>query len=216
VVGRNTIGSPSAYFRVGPWGRAAGAYAATVKPPFGDGSLGLHVGDIAAGGTAEKLSFGNEATFADLPLRSITSLGYWLYVGEDSFTGHSAPGITIEANPDANGRNYTTLSYLPEASAAPSQPSPRTASTWQRYDALAAGARWATSADLDASSAVCDPGTSCTWAQLLAQAGANARVSFSLAITKGRDNEFTGAVDGLEVNGTTYDFEPEGVRVAAS
>jgi hypothetical protein len=214
VIGRNTIGSPTAYFRVGPWGRTAGSYAATVKPPFGDGSLGIHVGHGGTTATAEKLAFGNEATFADLPLRNLTSLGYWLFAGEDTLPGHSVPGLAIEANPDANGKTYTTLTYLPESSVAPSQPSPRTANTWQRYDAMAAGAKWESSADLDPNTTLCDAGTGCTWAQLVAMTGPNARVSFSLAITKGRDNEFTGAVDGLEVNGTTYDFEPEGVRVA--
>lgn len=211
VVGRNTIGSPAAYFRVGPWGRTSG-YAATVPPPFGEGSLGVHVEGVnGTGSSAEKLSFGDETTFAGLQIRSISTLSYWLYAGEDAFTNHSLPTLSIEANPDANGATYTTLVYLPDGSAAPSAPSPRTVSAWQKYDTLATGNMWHSTADLDPNTTVCQITNPCKFSDLVAQMGPNACVSFSLAITKGRDNEFTGAVDAVTVNGTTYDFEPEGV-----
>jgi hypothetical protein len=211
VVGRNTIGSPAAYFRVGPWGRTSG-YAATVPPPLGEGSLGVHVEGVnGTGSTAEKLSFGDETTFAGLPIRSISTLSYWVYAGEDVFTNHSLPTLSIEANPDANGATYTTLVYLPDASAAPSAPSPRAVSAWQKYDTFAAGNKWHSTADLDPNTTLCQVSNPCTFADLVAQMGQDACVSFSLAITKGRDNEFTGAVDAVTVNGTTYDFEPEGV-----
>jgi hypothetical protein len=211
VVGRNTIGSPAVYFRVGPWGRTSG-YAATVPPPLGDGSLGVHVEGVnGTGSSAEKLSFGDETTFADLPIRSISTLSYWVYAGEDVFTNHSLPTLSIEANPNANGATYTTLVYLPDGSAAPSAPSPRAVSTWQKYDTFAAGNKWHSTADLDPNTTLCQVSNPCEFADLVAQLGPNACVSFSLAITKGRDNEFTGAVDAVTVNGTTYDFEPEGV-----
>jgi hypothetical protein len=211
VVGRNTIGSPAAYFRVGPWGRTSG-YAATVPPPLGEGSLGVHVEGVnGTGSSAEKLSFGDETTFAGLPIRSISTLSYWLYAGEDAFTNHSLPTLSIEANPDANGATYTTLVYLPDGSAAPSAPSPRAVSTWQEYDTLATGNMWHSTADLDPNTTACQVSNPCKFSDLVAQMGPNACVSFSLAITKGRDNEFTGAVDAVTVNGTTYDFEPEGV-----
>jgi hypothetical protein len=211
VVGRNTIGSPAAYFRVGPWGRASG-YAATIPPPLGDGSLGVHVEGVnGTASSAEKLSFGDETTFADLPVRSISTLSYWVYTGEDVFTNHSLPTLSIEANPDANGATYTTLVYLPDGSAAPSAPSPRAVSAWQKYDTLAAGNKWHSTADLDPNTTLCQISNPCTFSYLVVQMGPNACVSFSLAITKGRDNEFTGAVDAVTVNGTSYDFEPEGV-----
>jgi hypothetical protein len=211
VVGRNTIGSPAAYFRVGPWGRTSG-YAATVPPPLGDGSLGIHVEGVnGTGSSAEKLSFGDETTFADLPIRSISTLSYWVYTAEDVFTNHSLPTLSVEANPDANGAGYTTLVYLPDGSTAPSAPSPRTVNAWQKYDPLAAGNKWHSTADLDPNTTLCQISNPSQFSDLVAQTGPNARVSFSLAITKGRDNEFTGAVDAVTVNGATYDFEPEGV-----
>jgi hypothetical protein len=37
-------------------------------------------------------------------------------------------------------------------------------------------------------------------------------IIYSLGISKGRDTPFIGAVDGLQVNKTVYDFEPLGVR----
>jgi len=58
---------------------------------------------------------------------------------------------------------------------------------------------------------LCQIANPCQFSDLVAQMGANARVSFSLAVTKGRDNEFTGAVDAVRVNDAVYDFEPEGV-----
>jgi hypothetical protein len=207
-----TRSAPSAYFRVGPFGRTAGSYAANVPPPAGDGSLGIHVeGPNGTGSTAEKLSFGDEKTFADRSLRDLTSLSYWVFTAEDTFTGHGLPTLGIEVNPDANGATYSTLVYLPDASAAPSAPASRALNTWQRYDGLASGNRWHSTADLDPNTTLCQVANPCDFVTLLTQLGPNARISFSLGITKGRDNEFTGAVDAVQVNGTVYDFEPEGV-----
>jgi Collagen triple helix repeat (20 copies) len=212
VIGRNTTGSPSAYFRVGPRGRSGGE-AADVPPPFGDGSLGLHVEGVnGTGSLAEKLQFGDETSFAGRPLAGITNIAYAVFTAEDTFTGHGLPTFTMEVHPDANGAIYSTLVYLPDASAAPSAPAPRTVNTWQRYDALAAGNKWFSTADLAVGTTLCQSVNACTFSELQAQLGPNAHISFSLGVTKGRDNEFTGAVDGIEFDGTIYDFEPEGVR----
>jgi hypothetical protein len=184
-----------------------------VPPPAGAGSLGLHVEGVnGSGSSAEKLAFGDETTFADRPVRDLTNLSYWVFTAEDAFAGHSLPGLSMEVNPDANGVAYTTLAYLPDASAAPSAPATRTLNAWQRYDATAAGNKWHSTADLDPSTTLCQVSNPCAFSDLLAQLGPNGRVSFSLGITKGRDNEFTGAVDAIRVNDTVYDFEPEGVR----
>jgi hypothetical protein len=39
---------------------------------------------------------------------------------------------------------------------------------------------------------------------------------YTAQVTKGRDYAFQGAVDGLRINGTTYDFEPFGVGEIAT
>jgi len=38
-----------------------------------------------------------------------------------------------------------------------------------------------------------------------------ATISYSVGVAKGTDYEFQGAVDGLRINDTIYDFEPFGV-----
>jgi len=55
-------------------------------------------------------------------------------------------------------------------------------------------------------------GPRCTFAQVKAflATGSGAKIS-SVAVTKGRDFAWQGAVDGLRINSTVYDFEPFGV-----
>ena len=42
--------------------------------------------------------------------------------------------------------------------------------------------------------------------------GTGAKI-FSVAVAKGRDYAWQGAVDGLRINSTIYDFEPLGVKI---
>jgi hypothetical protein len=206
VIGRNTIGEPNAVFRGGPWARRSPtSLSANVPPPYGIGSLGIIVGS-----GAEKIAFGNETKFANLPLRDIKVLKYWIYAGHDSLSGISLPIISIEANPMVGAITFTSLNYLPDSSVSPSAPAVRLPNVWQQYDATAAGNKWfATGA---AGTAIgCTLATPCTFDVLKAQLP-NAFVSFSLGFSKGRDTPFVGAVDGLQVNKVVYDFEQKGVR----
>ncbi len=59
----------------------------------------------------------------------------------------------------------------------------------------------------------CTLATPCTFSALKTalQAGTGAKI-LTVGITKGRDFAWQGAVDGLRVNGTVYDFEPFGVQ----
>jgi hypothetical protein len=206
VIGRNTIGEPNAILRGGPWARRTSSdLSARVPPPYGIGSLGIIVGS-----GNEKIAFGNETRFANLPLRKITTLRYWMYAGHDSLTGISLPTISIEANPMLGAINFTSLNYLPDASVSPSAPATRIPNVWQRYDAAAAGNKWfATGAA--GTTIGCTLATPCSF-DVLKSRLPNAFVSFSLGISKGRDTPFVGAVDGLQVNKVVYDFEPNGVR----
>lgn len=39
-----------------------------------------------------------------------------------------------------------------------------------------------------------------------------APIFYSVAVGKGRDNAWVGAIDGLRINNTIYDFEADGVK----
>lgn len=211
IIGRNTIGTPNAVLREGPYGRIGGAFAVSQAPPYGTGSLGLIVGGGDTPADADKIMWGNERIFAGGDLDAIRRLSYWVYAGVDDLTGVSLPNITIEVDPNINNTtNYSSLVYLPNSSSSPSAPATPTPNLWQRYDALAAGNQWfATGATgTDTGCTLADP---CTFQELRA-AMPNAVISYSLGISKGRDDAFVGAVDGLLVNNYLYDFEFNGVR----
>ncbi|MBF8184291.1 hypothetical protein ITP53_00715 [Nonomuraea sp. K274] len=205
IIGRNTLGGPNAVLRDGPYGRTTATFAATQAPPYGQGSLGIIVGS-----GADKIAFGNETIFAGDRLSAIRTLRYWIFAGVDSLTGVSVPNITIEADPNVGTADYTSLVYLPDTSTSPSAPATRVSNAWQRYDAAATGSRWyATGAT--GTTIGCTQATPCSFTDLKTRLP-NAVISLSLGISKGRDNPFVGAVDGLRVNNTVYDFEFSGVR----
>jgi len=112
-------------------------------------------------------------------------------------------------SPTAPTIGYTQLVYLPNDSVAPSALTPALGQ-WQTYDATAAGSKWFATGGAGAVTG-CTLATPCSFAALKA-ALPNAAISFSLGITKGRDNAFNGAVDCLEVNANKYDFEADGVH----
>ena len=51
----------------------------------------------------------------------------------------------------------------------------------------------------------------CTY-NVIKQRLPDAVITSALGISKGRDTAFAGAVDGLQINNTVYDFEHFGVR----
>lgn len=206
IIGRNTIGEPNAFLRGGPWARSSPTnFSANVPPPYGNGSLGIIVGT-----GADKIAYGNETDFANLPIRNINTLKYWIYAGEDSLTGISLPIISIEADPKLGAITYTSLNYMPESSTSPSAPAVRVPNIWQQYNATATGNQWyATGAA--GTTIGCTQATPCSFAVLKSRIP-NAVVSLSLGFSKGRDTPFIGAVDGLQVNNNVYDFEQDGVR----
>jgi hypothetical protein len=207
VILRNTTGEPTAALRGGPYGRRGpSSLAATIPPPYGVGSLGILVGSVA-----EKIDFGNETIFAGLPLRDINVLKYWIYVGQDVPNLAGLPGISIESDPRAFGVGFTSLNYVPGPSSPPSRPAIVASNTWQQYDASGAGSGWfPTSGTLQAMTG-CTLVAPCSFAFLKSRLP-NAIVSLSIGISVGRNAIFAGAVDGLQINNTVYDFEPSGVR----
>jgi hypothetical protein len=205
IIYRNVTGGPNAVLRAGPYSRnTIGSGPALVPPPYGVGSLGIIVGT-----GAEKVSFGNETDFFGLPLRDLNVMKYWVYAGADSLVGVSLPLISIEVNPHLGTSTFTSLNYVPESSVPPSAPPARVPNTWQQYAATAAGSSWYATGSVGTAIG-CTIVTTCSY-DVLRSRLPNAAVSFSLAITKGHDNPFAGAVDGLQINHTVFDFERTGV-----
>jgi hypothetical protein len=186
-VNRNTEGSPNADLRSGP-----------LVPPVGKGALNLTVKD----GT-EKVSFGNELDFRGDLVKDLEEVGFHvLTTGENNAKGaDNMPSITFEINPDANGATYSSLVFMPAAS---------TSNQWSGYiDATTTGKWGLTSGKFDNASCHIN-GPRCSFAEVMDVLGDNASI-MTVAVSKGKDNPWQGAVDGLRINETVFDFEETGV-----
>jgi hypothetical protein len=193
IVDRNTIGNGDAYLRAGP---SSANFGATSNPPLGVGSLGLRTGS-----PDDKAVFGNQTDFADDPLSEISTVKYSVFTtGENrgkSPNNDNLPNVQFEVNPHTTS-TYSTLTFAPEA-----QPV-----GWSEVDASTAQ-RWYYTGGFGATSG-CNQTTYCTLAE--AKEAAPDATIHTVQISKGRDYAFSGAVDALTINDTTYDFEPLGVR----
>jgi hypothetical protein len=190
IVDRNTIGNGDSFLRAGP---SAGEDA----PPHGVGSLALRTGSAT-----DKAAFGNQVDFAGDPLSGIGAVSYWVYTtGENrTIAENNLPSAAFEVDPSGaenTAPNYSTLVYAPATAAA---------NAWTELDA--SDARWYYTGAAGATSG-CNQVTYCTFDE--AKAAFPDATILSVQITKGRDNAFSGAVDGLTLGDTTYDFEPFGV-----
>lgn len=209
VIARNTIGSPVAAPRAGPFG----SFGVVDSPPNGVGSLGLEVADPTA-----KVSFGNEVDFYGWNVSALTAVGFSVFTtGENSILANpNMPSITIEINPAGAGGTTTTYSSLVFMPAANS-----TANRWSGYiDATATGLWGLTGSQFNSPATLANCGLNgprCTFAQVqtFLATGTGAKI-LSIAVSKGRDFAWQGAVDGLRVNGTIYDFEPLGVKAVTA
>lgn len=212
VITRNTIGSPVAALRNGPFG-SFGVTGPSARPPFGTGSLGIEVADNATSLTppSEKAAFGNEVDFFGDPVLGLDQVGFHVFqTGENVTYGGAAnmPNITLEINPNltgAAGTTYASMVWVPD-------PSPVT-NQWSPYlDATTTGKWFLTGAAGTATH--CNQTTMCTFQQLRTALndGGDQPVIYTVAVAKGRDHMWIGAVDGLRINRTVYDFEAGGVR----
>lgn len=196
LIDRNSIGNFVGALRAGP-------SSVGVEPPLGIGSLGLQTGS-----GSDKVAFGNQIDWTGDPLSSINTVKYGVFTtGENIAAAPGAvnlPGVTFEIDPtgsaDSTGPNYSSLVYVPVAAPA---------NTWSTQDASTADQWFLTGA---AGSGSCNQGPEgyCTLDEVKAKFP-NATI-LSVAFGKGRDYAFTGAVDALQINDTTFDFEPNGVR----
>lgn len=206
VITRNTIGSPVAVLRDGPFG-SFGVTGAPSRPPYGNGSLGIEVADdsTSLAPPSEKVDFGNELDFYGSRVRDLTRLGFHVFqTGENVGYGgtRNLPNIRIEINPRLTaGDTYSTMVWVPPAVAPVNQ--------WSAFlDATTVSGEWFLSGNELAP--LCTQSSPCNLTTLrnaLPQA-----TVYSIAVGKGRDYNWVGAVDGLRVNRYVYDFEADGVR----
>lgn len=211
MITRNTIGSPVAALRNGPFG-SFGVTGPSARPPYGTGSLGIEVADGSTSLTppSEKVDFGNEVDFYGDPVLGLSQVGFNVFqTGENvSYGGPgNMPNIRFEINPkltSASATTYSTMVWLPD-------PSPVT-DRWSPYlDATTTG-RWYLTGNAGTATG-CNQTTQCTFQQLktaLNDGGAQPTI-YTVAVGKGRDSMWIGAVDGLKINRTVYDFEADGV-----
>jgi hypothetical protein len=213
VITRNTIGSAVADLRSGPYG-SFGVTGAAGKPPRGTGSLGIQVSDSAlSGGTPqEKASFGNEVAFYGDPVADLNRAGFRVFqTGENAAISPSnMPNISIEIDSNVGSSNYSTMVWVPD-------PAPVT-DRWSSFiDATTTGDWYFTGSTGTATG--CNQTTMCSFSGAKAALAANdspPATIYTVAIGKGRDNAWVGAVDNLRINDNIYDFEANGVRTISS
>jgi hypothetical protein len=116
VITRNTIGSPVAQLRDGPFG-SFGVPASSARPPYGRGSLGIEVADDSTSLTpsSEKVDFGNEITYFGYSVLDLEKTGFHVFqTGENvSYGGpENMPNIRFEIDPNLStlpANNYSTM-----------------------------------------------------------------------------------------------------------
>jgi hypothetical protein len=189
VVNRNVIGAASAELRTGP-----------ATPPFGRGSVNFTV----ANGQS-KMAYGNEIDYVGTPLASINTLAFSVFTtGENrTIALNNLPSVGMEIDPsgptNTAGLNFSTMTSLPTDAPA---------NVWSRIDA-SAGQWFLTGAAGNVARAGgttgCNQATPCTLTEI--KATFPDATLISAQITKGRDFEWHGAVDGFQINDQIIDFE---------
>ena len=194
IVDRNTNGNGDAFLRAGP---SSGNFGVTQNPPLGVGSLGLRTGS-----STDKAVFGNQTDFAEDQLSGISTVKYSVFTtGENrARSPENLPNMQFEVDPNGPGTagGYSTLTFVPEAQ----DPG------WHEIDASTAQ-RWYYTGGFGTTSG-CNQTTYCTLDE--AKTAAPEATIYTVQVSKGSDHAFSGAVDALTLNTTTYDFEPMGVR----
>ena len=210
IIDRNTIGSPVAALRVGPSSRFTTGGVLTA-PPFGKGSLGIEVADNAmnpalnGGNSQEKASFGNQVDFFGDNVLDITAVGFYEFnTGENGMNNNANITFEIDPNLAAIGSNYTSMVWVPGSNPYVNEWSPF-------IDATASGTWYFTGAT--GTSTGCSQSTPCTFAAAMTSLndGGDVPTIYTVAVGKGRDSKWSGAVDGLRINDKIYDFEEDGV-----
>ncbi len=199
IIDRNTIGSPVGALRTGPFEGAAA--------PVGDGSLGFAVANAS-----EKVAFGNEVDYKGEMVTGINKVGFSVFTtGEDQKINiDNLPNITFEVDPtgfaNTTGPNYSSLVFNPAGAGL-------TTNTFSAIDATSATAGVWYFTGATGATVGCNQTTVCTFEQLKTKVAGTfpGMQVLTLAVTKGRDYAWNGAVDALVYNAQTINFEPFGV-----
>ena len=207
IVDRNVIGSPDIELRTGPG-----------TPPFGGGSVNFTVANVP--GSTEKAAFGNETDFQGNLVSNLNNVGFSFYVTGEDIDGTNGglsnlPNIGIEINPHVPkspgpGTNtFTTMVFVPDAVTAAA------ANTWTTVNATTSG-QWYFTGNTGTATG-CNQSTMCSFsaakAALVAHNdGVGPATILTVEVQKGRDDAWQGAIDGLVINGTTFNFEATGVK----
>ena len=214
IITRNTIGSAVADLRSGPYG-SFGVTGPSSKPPYGFGSLGIQVSDNAtnASPTSEKVAFGNEVDFLGHDVADLNRAGFHVFQPQENadISAGNMPNITLEINPSCCSSGYTSMVWVPD-------PAPVT-NRWSGFiDAATTGYWYFTNGGV-ASATGCGQADNCSLADaktgLANNGGADATID-TVSISKGRDDRYVGAVDGLRINDDIYDFDVTGVQKISS
>ena len=216
VIDRNTVGSGVADLRAGPYG-SYGVTGAAAAPPSGIGSLGIQVSDNATSQSpaSEKVSFGNEVDFYGNPVSGLSQVGFHVFqTVENVIIGsRNMPNITLEINPNVASVNYTGMVWVPDPSPAPDR--------WSSFIDAATTGDWYFTNSAVATATGCTQALTCSLADAKQglvdeNDGSGAATINTIAITKGRDDEWEGAVDDLRINSKIYNFEPYGVVTSSA
>ena len=188
IIDRNVIGNGDSYLRSGP------SVGADIKPPMGIGSLGLRTGS-----PEDKASFGNQVDFAGDALASISTVSFWEFTTGENRAKYvdNAASVSMEINPNKYGSGYSTLNYVVRN---------LPANAWTKVET--GDASWYLTGAAGTGSG-CNQTTYCTLEQV--KAAMPDATLYTVQVGKGRDYAFSGAIDALQINSTTYDFEPFGV-----
>jgi hypothetical protein len=215
IITRNTIGSAVADLRTGPYG-SFGRTGALSHPPRGQGSLGIQVSDNATSQTppSEKVTFGNEVDFFGDPVSGLTRVGFHVFQTQENadIGPRNMPNISLEINPHVGSSGYTSMVWVPDAA-------PRV-NVWSGpIDATTTGDWYFTGST--GTNTGCDQSLTCSFSDAQAALvtennGSGPATIYTVAVSKGRDDEWVGAVDALRINDTIYNFEPSGVQEISS
>ena len=211
VIDRNTIGSAVADLRAGPYGSFAFT-GRSAQPPSGVGSLGIQVSDNATSGSpaAEKVAFGNEVDFLGNPVSGLSDVGFRVFQTSENaaINPRNMPNITLEINARVVGAgSYTSMVWVPNAAPVTDR--------WTGYLNATTTGDWYFTGSAGTVTG-CNQTTMCSFTaakQALVDNNNGTPASiYTVAVAKGRDNTWDGAVDDLRINSKIYNFEPYGVQ----